>query len=101
MVKEIKSKTIFFSDVKRFIRHLNYRIYILQLAILFLFGVLICAVLICHRAETEQIQLSNQKLLNRLDAIEKKIDFRYYNTTRSLEEINDVRIDTQSGSLRR
>lgn len=32
--------------------------------------------------------------------ISKKIDFRYFNTTRSLEYIHNVRIDTYDGSVK-
>lgn len=99
-MREIKTKTIFFSDVKRFVKHLNYRIYVIQLFILSLLIVLICSGFIWHKIETKQINSSNQALLNRLDKLEKKVDFRYFNTTRSLEEIHDVHIDTLNGSLR-
>lgn len=99
-MKEIKTKTIFFSDVKRFVKHLNYRIYIIQLFILSLLVLLICSEFILHKIETKQINSSNQAMLNRLDKLEKKVDFRYFNTTHSLEEIHDIRIDTLNGSLR-
>lgn len=72
----------------------------MQLAILILFLLFICAEFVCHRIETKQLQTAQQAILNRLDGVEKKTDYRYFNTTRSLEEIHDVRIDTMTGSLR-
>lgn len=102
MVREInsKTKTIHFSDVKRFIKHLNYRVYVIQLAILVLFFVLTSLVFFFHKTELKQLQTNQKLLLNRIEKIEKKIDYRYFNTTHSLEEINDVRINTFNGSLR-
>ncbi len=35
-----------------------------------------------------------------INKVNKKVDYRYFNTTRSLEEINSVNIDTKSGELK-
>lgn len=38
---------------------------------------------------------------NNFDRVRKKIDHRYFNTTRSLEQIHNVEIDTYKGELKK
>lgn len=39
------------------------------------------------------------KTYNAVIKAERKTDFRYFNTTRSLEDINNVKINTKDGSV--
>lgn len=42
----------------------------------------------------------NANITNSTVAIKKKVDHRYFNTTTSLEEIHNVKIDTYKGELK-
>lgn len=37
---------------------------------------------------------------NQIQKLEKKVDFRYFNTTTSLEQIHNVKINTYNGELK-
>lgn len=74
-------KSMLFSDVKSFIKYIQKRSYILQAVTLIL--------LIGFIARQEYI---NHKILN-------KIDHRYFNTTRSLQDIHGVEIETRQGRV--
>jgi len=43
---------------------------------------------------------SHHQEMARINKIERKIDFRYFNLTRSLEDIHHVRIDTYHGEVK-
>lgn len=81
--------TRLFSDVKRFMDYILKKSYALQLINTIILICLCCCM---------------YNLYQRLDTLEKnvntKIDHRYFNTTRSLEDIHNVRIDTLNGSKR-
>lgn len=47
----------------------------------------------------EYISLNN-KITQANIEIKKKVDFRYFNTTKTLEELNNVDIDTLNGELK-
>lgn len=42
----------------------------------------------------------NTNLLKVIDETEKKVDFRYFNTTKTLEEIHNVKVNTKTGELK-
>lgn len=82
-------KRILFSDAKRFMAYIIRRSYAFQ----FLnFAILICLCLYCYNSHNLEMQ--------RMDKIEKKIDFRYFNLTNSLQDIHHVRIDTLHGEVK-
>lgn len=74
-------KTLFLSDVKRFVKNKLNIIYLLQIVSIFLIGFMI-------------IMTSNA-----IKSAEKKIDFRYFNITRTIEDIHNVDIDTKTGKV--
>lgn len=43
---------------------------------------------------------NNQQLSEEINNVRKRVDFRYFNTTRTLENLYGVNIDTQDGSLK-
>lgn len=45
-------------------------------------------------------QKETQKLCEELEVVRKRVDYRYFNTTRTLEGLYGVKIDTQDGSLK-
>lgn len=78
----MKNVNLLFSDVKEFLSNGINRLSIVvaALCIINLFGY--------------------YELHNQIDTCISKIHFRYYNLTRSLEEIHNVEIDTRDGSLK-
>lgn len=81
-------KSTLFSDIKKFVKCIQRKSYILQIITLVLF--LTFAVY--------QINI-NRMILNQINKTEKKVDFRYFNITRSLEGIHNVKIDTHKGNV--
>lgn len=71
-------------------------------------SVWILVLLLCSAAFThfeimslrEEQNKENQKLKEDIENVRKRVDFRYYNTTRSLESIYGIKIDTQDGSIK-
>ena len=49
----------------------------------------------------KEFQLNeNQKLVEALTHVRKRIDYRYFNTMRTFENIYDVKIDTKDGEIK-
>ena len=42
----------------------------------------------------------NEKMLEQLVHVRKRVDYRYFNMTRTFEDIYDIKIDTGSGELK-
>lgn len=83
-------KSTLFSDVKRFIRYVQKRSYIIQTITLIL--------LIAFIARQEYV---NREINANIIKVNKKVDFRYFNLTRSLESIHKVEINTRDGKIER
>ncbi len=90
---------LLFSDAKDFLCNATNRV---------LVAVTIVGVLLCYfqyRTENklnciiEQSTTANSELLNEIRINRKKINFRYFNLTKSLEEIHKVEINTRNGKL--
>ena len=81
-------KSVLFTDIKSFIKYVQKKSYVLQII------TLIVLILICYRQE-----VIYTNILNNLSEIEKKVDYRYFNLTRSLEDIYNVEIDTYKGRV--
>lgn len=79
-------KSTLFSDVKRFIKYVQKRSYIIQTITLIL--------LIAFIARQEYV---NREINANIIKVNKKVDFRYFNLTRSLESIHKVEINTRDG----
>lgn len=82
-------KSTLFSDVKRFIRYVQKRSYIIQTITLIL--------LMAFIVRQEYV---NHEINTNIVKVNKKVDFRYFNLTRSLESIHRVDINTRDGRLR-
>lgn len=76
-------KSLFFTDIKRLVKNKFNRIYLLQIFCIFL--MLITSVF-------------NGIAIRKA---ERKVDFRYFNQTRTLEAIYDVDINTLNGKVTR
>lgn len=71
-------------------------------------AVLICGTLICYfQYRTEcilasmqtQNKIDNQRIISEVKTTRDKVHFRYFNLTKSLEEIHNVEINTLNGKL--
>lgn len=80
------------SDVKHFLSNETNRVFVLLVISSIL---IICA----DYFETQTILKTNAEILSAIEKTEKKVDFRYFNTTKSLEKIHNVEINTQNGRL--
>ena len=86
-------KSMLLTDVKRFMDYILKKSYALQLInTLIIVG-------LCFYCHAEFIKIEN-KMSEYNTSTAKKIDHRYFNLTRSLEDIHNVRIDTLNGSKR-
>lgn len=77
-----------FSDVKKFVKYIQQRSYLLQALMLSLF-----IGFVFYQINT------NNLILNQIKKTEKKVAFRYFNTTRTLEDIHNVEIETKQGRV--
>ena len=83
-------KSRLFTDVKGFVKYIQKRSYLIECLIL---ALLVFSIYY-------QVNSYNQ-IMSRVGKVEKKVDFRYFNTTRSLEDIHGVEINTKNGKLER
>lgn len=88
-------------DAKEFLCNETNRVFIAVIAV----GLLICLCQLRTERELKRVYNFNakaeKKLLTEIKTNRDKIHFRYFNLTRSLEDINGVEIDTRSGEVKR
>lgn len=95
----MSSTGMLFKDVKNFLFNEVNRVFV---AVIFV-GIINLVSIV--RTEMLFIKLNEQnneyynQLINSDNKIEKKIDYRYFNITKSLEEIHSVKIITKDGKL--
>ena len=95
----VNNASILFKDVKNFLCNEVNRVFIAVVMV----GLLVCYN--CLRVEMlfyelKQTNANNQKELLEADKkIISKVHFRYFNLTKSLEEIHNVKINTKDGKL--
>ena len=96
---DMKNLNLFLTDVKDFLCNEVNRV--------FVFVILLC-ILVCYgqvRTEKEIKKVynynvrANKELLTEINTNRDKIHFRYFNLSRTLEEIHNVKIDTKNGKL--
>lgn len=85
-------KSKLFSDVKGFLGDSINRI--------LLFEIVLCVLIAFFGFYLlKRIDNAENQILLSVQKAEKKVDFRYFNLTRSMEEIHNVKIDTYRGQL--
>lgn len=95
----VNNATILFKDVKNFLSSEVNRVFISVVIV----GLI--SVYNCYRTEVlinelkEQIKTNQTELLASDKKIIDKVHFRYFNTTKSLEEIHNIKINTKNGKL--
>lgn len=77
-----------FSDIKKFVKYIQQRSYLIECILLIL-----VIGLIFYQVD------SNKRILTKIEKVEKKVDFRYFNTIKSLEDIYNVEIETHQGRV--
>ena len=85
-------RKILFIDLKDFLSNEVNRVFV---AVVIIGGILIYQQF-NHNMETQK---SIAALIEAIEKTEKKIDFRYLNLTRSLEDIHKVEINTKDGRI--
>ena len=93
----IKNFNILFSDTKNFMMNEVNRVFVLVIVMLIAFGIFLHFEI---NSVKKQIQSNTEKLELLLDKTNKKIEHRYFNTAKSLEEIHKVKIDTKTGEIK-
>ena len=94
-----KGVSLLFSDVKGFLENSVNRV--------FMICICLCLLTIYNQYRTEKIihqitenQSKNQKeLITEIQTNRNKIHYRYFNLTRSLEDIHCVKINTRTGRI--
>ena len=93
----MKNFNLLFSDVKDFMANEVNRMFVLFLSITF------CILIFIH-FEIQNLKkfviLKSENLEQEITKTRKRIDFRYFNTTRTLEDLHKVKIDTKNGDLK-
>ncbi len=94
----MKNLNLFISDAKEFMANETNSLLIWIIII----NVVVC-LWIHHEINNVKLimQSNNSKLIEQIEKVDKKVDFRYFNTTTSLEEIHHVKIDTRTGELKK
>lgn len=94
----MKNSNLFCSDIKVFITNEVNRLFILVIIVNILLG-------IWNHFDIRTIKRTNletsQALSAEIKLVKNRTDFRYFNLTRSLEEIHNIKIDTKNGEIKK
>lgn len=89
---------ILFSDTKNFIVN---EINKTSVTLIILFIFLCVFVHFEIRSVKTELNKKNTEVTEQITKLNNKIDFRYFNTTRSLEDIHKLKIDTKTGEIKK
>ncbi len=93
----MRNINLLFSDVKNFMANEVNRVFVLFMVITLSIGLFL-------HWEIQNLKRfivsSDTKLEEEITKTRKRIDYRYFNTTRTLEDLHNVRIDTKNGDLK-
>ena len=93
----MRNINLLFSDVKNFMANEVNRVFVLFMVITLSIGLFL-------HWEIQNLKRfivsSDTKLKEEITKTRKRIDYRYFNTTRTLEDLHNVRIDTKNGDLK-
>lgn len=97
----MRNINLLFSDAKDFLYNEVNRVFIAVI----LAGVILVYIIYSGNSailkSNEELLKSNAELMQKMEKLKAQVDFRYFNTTRSLEDIHNVRIDTHYGDVRK
>ena len=93
----MRNINLLFSDVKNFMAKEVNRVFVLFMVITLSIGLFL-------HWEIQNLKKfiisGDTKLEEEITKTRKRIDYRYFNTTRTLEDLHNVRIDTKNGDLK-
>ena len=90
----MKNFNILFTDVKGFMANEVNRVFVL-------FTVVNIFLALFIHFDIQSLKNNYISLENSIIKTQKKVDYRYFNLTRSLEDIHNIKIDTQSGEIKK
>ena len=97
----MRNINLLFSDAKDYLYNEVNRVFIAVI----LAGVILGYIIYSGNSDilksNEELVKSNAELMQKMEKLKAQVDFRYFNTTRSLEDIHNVRIDTHYGDVRK
>lgn len=93
----MKNFNLLFSDIKNFMANEVNRMFVLFIIINIVMGIFLYFKI--NQLENV-IKSYNNQLAQEIIKTRKRVDFRYFNTTRMLENIYDVRFDTKNGDVK-
>lgn len=97
----MKNFSLLISDAKLFMANELNRV----LVFLFLFASIFLVVEILEFREIRRIKsfisLNSKNIETDFDKTRKKIDYRYFNLTRTMEETYNIKVDTKTGELKK
>ena len=93
----MKNFNLLFSDIKNFMANEVNRMFVLFIITNIVMGIFLYFKI--NQLENV-IKSYNNQLAQEIIKTRKRVDFRYFNTTRMLENIYDVRFDTKNGDVK-
>ena len=93
----IRNFNILFSDTKNFMMNEVNRLFVVIVILFLIFGTVVHCEIQSLKTYTAENTREIQELINKTN---KKIDDRYFNTTKSLEEIHNVKINSKTGEIK-
>lgn len=108
----MKNLNLLFADAKDFLSNEVNRVFLAVIIFSLVIGYMVYNNNSAINKSTEVILKSNEEVLKALENsnteiiqavndVEDKVDFRYFNTTKSLEKIHNVEINTKTGELKK
>ncbi|OLA76007.1 MAG: hypothetical protein BHW55_09370 [Candidatus Melainabacteria bacterium 35_41] len=97
----MRNINLLFSDAKDFLYNEVNRVFIAVILAGVILGYIIYSGNSAILKSNEELLKSNAELMQKMEKLKAQVDFRYFNTTRSLEDIHNVRIDTHYGDVRK
>ena len=96
-VLSMKNFNLLFSDVKNFMASEVNRLFIFIIAINIGFGVFLHIEILKLK---ETILTNTERIEQQITQTRKRVDYRYFNTTRTIEDLYGVKINTKDGYLK-
>lgn len=96
----MRGLNLLFSDAKDFFANEMNRVFIAVILIGLVSYYMIYTLNLSIIKLNSNMEEYNTNLLKVIDETEKKVDFRYFNTTKTLEEIHNVKVNTKTGELK-
>lgn len=97
----MRNINLLFSDAKDFLYNEVNRVFIAVILAGVILGYIIYSGNSAILKSNEELLKSNAELMQKMEKLKAQVDFRYFNTIRSLEDIHNVRIDTHYGDVRK